>query len=87
MKKWTITIKAEDEASALIYLDMVKSAFRASVLMKEPMTHCVMEEPAKGEKTICTLKDDSTVWDNWKVDKNAPVLIQWFERFKMFKHD
>ena len=54
MKNWTITIKAEDEASALVYLDMVKSTFKAAVMMGLPMEHCMMEDPAKGEKTICT---------------------------------
>lgn len=56
MKKWIITIKAQDEASALVYLDMVKSTFKASVIMGTPMDHCVMEDPAKGEKTVCTLE-------------------------------
>jgi len=87
MKKWTITIKAQDEASALLYLDMVKSSFRAAVIMGYPMNHCVMEDPAKGEKTICTLKNDSTAYDDWKIDKSAPWFVQWFERFKLFKHD
>lgn len=56
MKKWTITIKAEDEASALVYLDMVKSSFKAAVMIGSPMDHCVMEDPAKGEKTVCTME-------------------------------
>jgi hypothetical protein len=56
MKKRIVTIKAEDEASALVYLEMVKSNFRAAVLMKEPMNHCVLDDPAKGEKTVCTLE-------------------------------
>lgn len=51
-----MTIKAEDEASALVYLDMVKSTFKASVMMGLPMEHCFMEDPAKGEKTVCTLE-------------------------------
>ena len=87
MKKWILTIKAEDEASALVYLDMVKSEFKASVMMGLPMEHTVIDDPVKGEKTVCTLKSDSTDWDNWKVDKSAPWFVQWFERFKMFKHD
>lgn len=62
MKNWTITIKAEDEASALVYLDMVKSSFKASVMMGLPMKHCVMEDPAKGEKTICTLEKKRWSW-------------------------
>lgn len=56
MKKWIVTIKAEDEASALVYIDMLKSTFNASVLMGLPMDHCIMEDSAKGEKVVCTLE-------------------------------
>jgi len=88
MKKWKVTIKAEDEASALVYLDMLRSNFKAAVLMGETMNECcVIDDPAKGEKTVCTLHSDSTAWDNWKVNKSAPWFVQWFERFKLFKHD
>jgi len=87
MKKWTITIEAEDEASALVYLGMVQSSFKAAVMIGSPMYHCVMEDPAKGEKTICSLKRDTSAYDNWKIDKSAPWFVQWFERFKLFKHD
>lgn len=65
MKKWIVTIKAKDEASALVYLDMVKSSFKASVMMGLPMDHCVMEDPAKGEKTVCTLETPKLKWI-WK---------------------
>jgi hypothetical protein len=86
MKKWLITIKAEDEASALVYLDMVKSSFKAAVIMGEPMNHCVMEDPDKGEKTVCT-REGRWSDNEWKIDKSAPWFVQWFERYKMFKHD
>jgi len=64
MKKWEITIEANDEASALVYLDGIKGSFTASVMTGLPMDHCVMEDPAKGEKTICTrIKKSWTIWD------------------------
>lgn len=58
MKKWLVTIKAEDEASALVYLDMLKSSFKASVMMGEDMKSCVLDDPNKGEKTVCTLESN-----------------------------
>ena len=66
MKKWKITIKAVDEASALVYLDMVKSTFNASVMMGLPMDHCVMEDPDKGEKTVCTMETPVKFRWPWK---------------------
>jgi hypothetical protein len=54
MKNWKIEIKAQDEASALVYLEMLKSSFRAAVLMKLPMTTTILEDPDKGEKLVCT---------------------------------
>ena len=53
MKKWIIRIKAEDEASALVYLDMLRSSFRASVMMGLPMEPTVIDDPDKGEKLVC----------------------------------
>jgi hypothetical protein len=54
MKRWTIIIDAPDEATALVYIDMMKSTFKAAIMMGLPMNHCIMEDPAKGEKLICT---------------------------------
>jgi len=54
MKKWTITIEVQDEVSAIEYLEMLKSSFRAAVLMKLPMTTTILEDPDKGEKLVCT---------------------------------
>ena len=88
MKKWIVTIKAEDEASALIYLDMLKSSFKASVMMGQDMNHTILEDPAKGEKTVCTREGRwFDGYDEWKIDKSAPWFVQWFERYKMLKHD
>jgi len=66
MKKWTITIKAQDEASALVYLDMIKSSFKAAVMIGAPMKHCFMEDPAKGEKTVCTMETPVKFRWPWK---------------------
>jgi hypothetical protein len=54
MKKWIVTIKAQDEASALIYLEMLVSSFKAAVLLKLPMDSSILEDPDKGEKVVCT---------------------------------
>jgi hypothetical protein len=62
MKKWTITIKAEDEASALTYLGMMSNTFKAAVMMGVPMNHCFLEDPDKGEATVCTLKTPRWSW-------------------------
>jgi hypothetical protein len=54
MKKWTVTIEAQDEASALVYIGMMTTTFKAAVIMGLPMEHCMMEDPEKGEKLVCT---------------------------------
>ena len=54
MKNWKIEIKAQDEASALVYLEMLVSSFKAAVLMKLPMDSTILEDPDKGEKVVCT---------------------------------
>ena len=86
MKKWIITIKAQDEASALVYLDMLKASFKAAVMMGSPMNATILDDPDKNEKVVCTLESDSTARDEWKINKSAPWFVQWFERYKMFKH-
>ena len=62
MKKWTVTIEAQDEASALVYLDMLRSSFRASILMKLPMESTVIDDPAKGEKLVCSPSKNIWSW-------------------------
>jgi hypothetical protein len=54
MKKWTVTIEAQDEASALPYLQLLNSSFKAAALMKLPMEATVIDDPARGEKLVCT---------------------------------
>lgn len=56
MKKWKIEIKAQDEASALVYLEMLVSSFKAAVIMKLPMDSTLLEDPDKGEKLSCISK-------------------------------
>jgi hypothetical protein len=62
MKKWIVTIKAQDEASALVYLEMLVSSFKAAVLMKLPMDSTILEDPDKGEKVVCTSHNKFKIW-------------------------
>jgi hypothetical protein len=54
MKKWIITIKVQDEASVLTYLEMLRSSFKAAVMLGLPMDSTILEDPDKGEKVVCT---------------------------------
>lgn len=56
MKTWEIKLKAKDEKTAIIYLEMLLKSFQASVLLKEDMFLHSVGDPDKGEKLICRLK-------------------------------
>lgn len=53
MKTWKIKIKAADEDEALTYLNIVVSAFKAAVLLKEEMTSTCANDPDTGSEITC----------------------------------
>lgn len=55
MKTWKIKLTAVDEESAIVYLDVLKKNFSASVRMKEDMTICDLGNPKKKESLKCVL--------------------------------
>ena len=62
MKKWTITIEARDEASALPYLEILNSSFKAAALMKLPMEAAVIDDPDSGGKLVCIPNKKRFTW-------------------------
>jgi hypothetical protein len=55
MKTWKIKITAPDEQTALEYLKVLVSDFKASIALKQDMNNCVIEGSKKNEKLICNL--------------------------------
>lgn len=55
MKTWKIEIKAPDEHTALQYLNMLRTQFGASVVLKEDMKGCVIQDTEKKESLLCRL--------------------------------
>lgn len=55
MKTWEVKIKASDEKTALEYLQMLITGFKASVTINQDMDSYVIEDPKKKESLICRL--------------------------------
>lgn len=47
MKKWKVTIKANDEKQASLMLNMLVEAFKLAVLVNEPMDYSFMRTENK----------------------------------------
>lgn len=56
MKTWKITLKAKDEKSALVYLDILRDSFKSSIALKERMKDICVEDSDNGEKMTCRRK-------------------------------
>ena len=55
MKKWKITIRAENETKAIEFLEMLKSGFETANKIQQPMEYMFLEQSNKRESLTCIL--------------------------------
>ena len=56
MKKWNITLKAENEESAATMLNTLINAYEIAAKTNEPLHFCSFNKDKKGESLKCVLK-------------------------------